>query len=423
MKNSKSKPVPPFIDVKDPIVARNVAFFLAGAVLCIGMSLSGCSEAGIQSTPVENTSNIAVIDVPKTSLVEQYIVVLKSSAVGIQSTAQNVVNSVLTDNAVKLDVVNQRYTSALLGFAGSLTPSQLQSLRRDPRVASIEKDQVWQLDNKLNSFSGNTNSSSGKGAEIQAQSTPWGIAAVGGFLAVTSTTKTGWIIDTGIELTHPDLNIDAARSKSFVSNQTSATDGHGHGTHVAGIMAAKNNSVGVVGVCAGARVVAVRVLDANGSGTTSAVLAGVDYVRQKAVAGDVVNLSLGGGLSTTLDNAIINLGKAGVYVACAAGNNSVSAVNSSPGRANGLNIFTVSAHDSRNVFASFSNYGNPPIDWCAPGVSILSCYKGGQYATMSGTSMACPHVAGILLSSSGKIWSRGTVTGDKDATPDLLAFR
>jgi subtilisin family serine protease len=176
----------------------------------------------------------------------------------------------------------------------------------------------------------------------------------------------------------------------------------------------------VVGVAAGATVVSVRVLNRQGSGTTSGVIAGVNYVAEAAAQGDVANMSLGGGISEALDNAVI-AASAKVKFAIAAGNESMDANLSSPARANGNNIYTVSAMRQGDIWASFSNYGNPPVDYCAPGVYIFSTYKNGGYATLSGTSMAAPHVAGLLLL--GRISTDGYVSGDPDGNADPIAHR
>ncbi len=187
-----------------------------------------------------------------------------------------------------------------------------------------------------------------------AQETPWGIARVNG--GVTGATGTAWVLDTGVQYNHPDLNVDTARSRSFIGKNSTPWDQNGHGTHVAGTIAAKNDGSGVIGVAAGAKVVSVRVLDRRGSGTTSGVIAGIDYVRQYGQSGDVANMSLGGGVSTALDNAVINAAAGGVRFALAAGNESDNANNHSPARANGTNIYTVSAFAVGNKWASFSNY-------------------------------------------------------------------
>ena len=238
------------------------------------------------------------------------------------------------------------------------------------------------------------------------------------------TGKTAWVIDTGIDLSHPDLNVDAARSRSFLSsgvNYTSPQDANGHGTHVAGTIGAKNNSIGVVGVAANATVVAVRVLDETGSGSSSGVIAGIDYVGANGRVGDVANMSLGGGLSQALDDAVLNASNKGILFALAAGNSSTSATLSSPGRVNGPNIYTVSAMDQADTWAYFSNYGNPPIDVCMPGYNIYSTYLSGGYTTMSGTSMATPHMAGVLLMRGRSFSTSGTVKNDPDGSADPIA--
>ncbi len=208
---------------------------------------------------------------------------------------------------------------------------------------------------------------------------------------------------------------------NFVTRgKNSADDGNGHGTHVAGTIAAIDNDIDVVGVAAGATVVPVRVLSNNGSGYMSWVLAGVDYVAANADPGDVANMSLGGGVSTSLDNAVKTAAANGIHFVLAAGNDSMHANNSSPARANGDFIYTVSAIDNNGNFAWFSNYGNPPVDVAAPGVNILSTASGGGATTMSGTSMAAPHVAGLLLLNS--LNTNGTASNDPDGTADPIAY-
>ncbi|MGF7215703.1 subtilisin family serine protease [Spirosoma lacussanchae] len=304
----------------------------------------------------------------------------------------------------------QVYVSSLKGFTVTLSQQEAAWVEKLPVVASVEPDQVFQL--KL----------PGGSVSAQAQETPWGITRVGGFVNYTGT-AVAWVIDTGIDMDHPDLNVSQTRGRNFINTSASPDDDNGHGSHVAGTIAAKNNGLGVVGVAAGATVIPIKVLAGNGSGSNSGVIAGVDFVASNGRAGDVANMSLGGGLSTALDNAVKSAAAKGIKFALAAGNEAQNANNSSPGRVNGTNIITVSAFDANNRFASFSNYGNPPIDISAPGVSIKSTYKNGGYATLSGTSMATPHVAGILLANGGTLRYNGTVTGDPDGTPDKRAYR
>lgn len=314
------------------------------------------------------------------------------------------------------------YSSVVLGFAGYLNQEEIQRLKSDPRVALIDIDKPKSVDpDEIIPDINQTN----KPLSIT-QQVPWGIQAVGSYYNSERSTRIGWIVDTGIELDHPDLNVDANLSRTFVRTGNDALtpyDYHGHGTHVAGIVAAKNNEFGVVGVAAGNKVAAVKVLSSSGWGWDSDIIAGLDYISKRGKPGDVVNMSLGGEVAPALDRAVVALGNKGFLVVLAAGNSRIDARYFSPARANGRNVFTVSAHDINNRFASFSNFGNPPIDFCAPGVSVYSTYKNGSYATMSGTSMAAPHVAGILLANNKVVFTRGTVLNDPDNVPDRLASR
>jgi subtilisin family serine protease len=297
---------------------------------------------------------------------------------------------------------------------GASAVAQLQS--RNPNIAFCEQDQVVEA---IQGGPFDFRVLGRKPAPSQPpQTTPWGIARVNGG----SGTPNGvaWIIDTGIDFTHPDLNVDQSRSVNF-SSGPSAADGNGHGTHVSGIIAAKANTIGVIGVTPGARVIAVRVLNNAGSGSNSDVIAGVDWVAGHGANGDVANMSLGGGPSQALDNAVVAAAATGVKFTIAAGNESDDANNHSPARANGPNVYTVSAFSEGDNWASFSNFGNPPIDFGEPGVGILSTYKGGGYATLSGTSMAAPHLAGILLD--GGVSSDGIVNNDPDNTDDAIGVK
>lgn len=311
--------------------------------------------------------------------------------------------------------VKHVYRVALQGFAADMPEQAMQRMTAANRnIAYCEQDQVMaappvRMDAPP----------SGGGGTQPAQTTPWGIARVNGGAA--GTFGTAWVIDSGIDLTHPDLNVDVARSRSFLRD-TSPQDQNGHGTHVAGTIAAYDNAIGVIGVSPGARVVAVRVLDRRGSGSNSGVIAGVEYVAANGVPGDVANMSLGGGVSTALDTAVVNAAAGGVKFALAAGNESDNANNHSPARANGTNVYTVSAFANGNVWASYSNYGNPPIDYAEPGSAIKSTWLSGGYNTISGTSMATPHLAGILLARATPA-NGGVVSGDPDGNADPIGTR
>jgi subtilisin family serine protease len=144
---------------------------------------------------------------------------------------------------------------------------------------------------------------------------------------------------------------------------------------VAGTIAAIDNGIGVVGVAAGATIVPVKVVDARGKGTMGGVLQGIEWVTQHAKKGDVVNISLGGKINQSVDDAVLRAAKNGLLIALSAGNDSTSASERSPSRTNHRNIFTIAATTQQNELAYFSNLGKPPVDWSAPGVGILSTFK------------------------------------------------
>jgi len=297
--------------------------------------------------------------------------------------------------------VSHQYGAAFEGFAAELTDAELMKLASDPRVKHIEQDQVVRVSGKPGGGGGGTTQ--------PAQSIPWGISRI---LATQSSASAGngsgnvnvdvAVIDTGIDTTHPDLTIAGGRNFTGGS-PTNYTDANGHGTHVAGTIAANDNAIGVVGVAPGARLWAVRVLDKNGSGTMSGVISGVDWVTSNASTIEVANMSLGGGDSAALNSAIDKAVAAGITFVVAAGNSSTDCRGSSPANSTNTGVITVSALDQNGALAYFSNFGlnfsddagaENGVDVTAPGVNIYSTAKGAGYTTMSGTSMASPHVAG-----------------------------
>lgn len=222
------------------------------------------------------------------------------------------------------------------------------------------------------------------------------------------------IVDTGIQRNHPDLDAKIVAGWDFVGNDNAADDGNGHGTHVAGTAAAEtNNSTGGAGLCPNCKLMPVRVLDNNGSGTLDNVARGITWAADNGAK--VINLSLGGGGSTTLANAVSYAWGKGAFLACAAGNDGVSSA-SYPAYYN--NCMAVASTTSTDAKSSFSNYGSW-VEVAAPGSSIYSTWTGSGYNTINGTSMATPHVAGLagLLASQGltnqQIWDRIMNTSDK----------
>jgi subtilisin family serine protease len=385
---------------------RKLFTFIGVALIGVALVLSGCSErSSVVSTTEEQQAQLAPLfksSAGQNQVPDQYIVVFKESVRDVSAAASEMARA----HGLGLGFV---YQHAVKGYSATIPAARLAAVRSDARVAYVEADQVITLAPKP-----------GGDVTVQAQTVPWGVTRVGGF--GDGTGKTAWVIDTGIDLKHADLNVDLNRSKNFVPRgQNSPNDGNGHGTHVAGTIGAKNNTIDVVGVAANATLVAVRVLDNSGSGQYSWVIAGVDYVASAAAPGDVANMSLGGPPSTTLDNAVLNAAGKGIKFAIAAGNSGDNAANYSPARVNHQNVFTVSAIGSNDCMPSWSNWGNPPVDWAAPGVNILSTKKGGGTTTMSGTSMATPHVAGLLLL--GAIRQDGTACSDPDGNPDPIAHR
>jgi len=329
-----------------------------------------------------------------------YVVVLDPGVANVRETADGIAQA----HGGEVGFV---YEHALRGFSIRVPAQAAAGIARNPDVAYVEADQVF---------------------TVSAQTVPTGVRRV--FAPGNSNLDIDGVddervdvdvavIDTGIDLDHPDLNVVGSTNCVNFSATcgTGGNDGNGHGTHVGGSIAAKDDANGVVGVAPGARLWAVRVLNNNGSGTTAQVVAGMDWVAARALTIEVANMSLGGGISQAIDDAANRLADAGVAVAVAAGNSDANAANSSPARAQ--KVLTVSAladfnglagggaaptcrTDQDDTLADFSNWGST-IEIAAPGVCILSTWLNGGYNTISGTSMASPHAAGglALLASNG----------------------
>lgn len=371
------------------------------AALALTFGLAACDDGVVQQRPAPAAPAAARTAENGPPL---YIVTLKDGVSDVAGASSEIARG----NGFALHRVR---LNAARGFSAVIPDARLAAVKADPRVATVEPNAVVALSPRPEA---NARPGGGGGS----QTTPWGITRVGG--AGDGTGKTAYVLDSGIDLAHPDLNTTKACHTYFEG--TSPSDGNGHGTHVAGIIGAKNNGQDVVGVAANAYVCSVRVLGNSGFGSWDGIIAGIDWVAGRAASGDVANLSLGGtGHIAALETAVKALALKGVKVVIAAGNSSTNAGTEMPGRYNGTNIYTVSSISSSGCLSSFSNYGNPPVDYAAPGSGIVSTRKGGGTTTYSGTSQAAPHVAGILLL--GGIRSNGSACNDPDGNPDPIASR
>ncbi|MFJ4684497.1 S8 family peptidase [Streptomyces sp. NPDC088789] len=276
--------------------------------------------------------------------------------------------------------IERTYRKALNGYEVEATDAEAKRLAADPAVASVVQNRTYRV------------------AATQPNPPSWGLDRIDQRnLPLNSSYTypdhggqgvTVYVIDTGVRITHSDFGGRASYGYDAIDNDNTAQDGHGHGTHVAGTVAGT-----AYGVAKRANVVGVRVLNNSGSGTTAQVVAGIDWVARNAVKPAVANMSLGGPADTALDTAVRNAVASGVTFAVAAGNESTDASTRSPARV--AEAITVGATTSTDARASYSNYGTI-LDLFAPGSSITSAWNTNDTATstISGTSMASPHVAG-----------------------------
>lgn len=301
------------------------------------------------------------------------------------------IRGLLQDMDIAEDDIHQVYTGMVAGAAVTLNEIQLSAVQKHPAVAQLEHDSYVQLP----PFTVNSIIS-----EQKSQFTPCGVTRAGGRLNA-GQNRFIFIIDTGIDLDHPDLNVATSFGWTIFSN-TTPDDWNGHGTHVAGTAAARDNNFGVVGIAAGAPVVPIKVFNASGSAQVSWVIAGLNQAGISGLPDDVVNASLTGLYGSNCSSGspyrgvILALSNYGMRVVIAAGNAASNANTYQPGCINASNVLTVAAMDCDQTFAdAYSNFNMNPIDFIAVGTDVVSTYPGGQYAILSGTSMATPIVAGI----------------------------
>jgi len=345
---------------------------------------------------------------------DQYIVVL-NHGIDLPATASDMAQ---TYRGKTLHV----YQRVLNGFAVRLPAAAAEALARDPRVAYVEQDQEISLS------ATQTNPPSWGLDRIDQRDLPLSNSYTYNF---DGTGVHAYVIDTGIRTTHNDFGGRASGDFTSINDGNGANDCNGHGTHVAGTVGGSAH-----GIAKNVRLHAVRVLSCSGSGTTSGVIAGVDFVAQNHIDPAVANMSLGGGASSSLDSAVNNAVNAGVFFAVAAGNENQNACNVSPARA--ANAYTVASSTISDARSSFSNFGTC-VEIFAPGSSITSAWSTSNSATntISGTSMASPHVAGaaaLLLDETSSLSpsqiaqtltdnaTSGRLSGIGSGSPNLLLF-
>ena len=382
-------------------------------VVAFALAFAACQDASrsVDTGPGEATTQRTGPEV----VPGQYIVVFSDRVADPASVATALVRGL---GGTMLHV----YTSAIKGFAARLPASAAGALRQNPLVASVEPDQVMRADVTQT---------------MDANGDPWGLDRIDqGALPLSGTysytaTAAGvhaYIIDTGIWTLHPEFGGRA--DDVYDALGVTGEDCNGQGTHVAGTIGAAT-----YGVAKAVSLHGVRVLNCAGIGLNSDVIAGVDWVTANHASPAVANMSLGGGKSAALDQAVTNLWNSGVFLAVAAGNDNADACNASPAGASG--VFTVAASEKTDAKASYSNWGTC-VEAYGPGSAIKSTYLAGLTMTLSGTSMATPHVTGVAAlykaangdqpSATVSSWiinnaTTGAITGNPSGTPNRLLFK
>ena len=346
---------------------RTTGLAIASAVASAFVALTGVGVA--QAAPA--TGAVLQEGAPG-AIKDSYIVVLRDTAATGRSA------DAAGDLAKRYGgTVRKSFTSAVRGFTTQMSTTSARRLAADPAVKFVEQD-------RRVTINGTQTSPTWGLDRIDQRALPLSNT----YTSPAAPNVTAYVLDTGVRISHRDFGGRAQHGWDFVDNDAVADDCQGHGTHVAGTVGGA-----AYGVAKDVKLVSVRVLDCNGSGSYSQIIAGVDWVTRNAVKPAVANMSLGGSASAALDDAVQRSINSGVTYVLAAGNDNKDACASSPARLPAG--ITVGASDSNDARASFSNYGSC-LDIFAPGARILSAARSGDTATatMSGTSMAAPHVAG-----------------------------
>lgn len=355
-----------------------------GMVAGIASAGVAAATATFGATPVQAQEGTIRAANTTDSVAGSYIVVLKDRSVGHGTTAAGQVRTNVRAQAHSMAdqygaQVARTYGSALNGFSVSANEAEAKRMAGDSDVQYVMQNHRVHA------------------ADVQQDPPSWGLDRADQRdlpldQAYNYTTQadnvTAYVIDTGVRATHQTFGGRVSGGKDFVDNDDDPSDENGHGTHVAGTIGGSE-----YGLAKGVNIAGVRVLDAQGSGTTDQVVSGIDWVAQNANGPSVANMSLGGGVDQALDDAVSGAIQSGVTFGVAAGNESADAGNSSPARVE--EAITVAASDDQDAQAEFSNYGSV-VDLYAPGVDITSSWGTGDDATdtISGTSMAAPHAVG-----------------------------
>jgi subtilisin family serine protease len=361
--------------------SRKLRRGIAAGVLALGVTAMTAVGAGPVQAQEGQIRGANTAD----SVAGDYIVVLKDGAAAPATSGVRALDQVRAEVASTAQglasrygaQVNRTYGAALKGFSIHAGEAEAKRLAADGNVKYVtQSHQVHASDTQSNPPSWGLDRADQRNLPLDNAYT----------YSTQASNVTAYVVDTGVLASHRTFGGRVSGGHDFIDNDNDPTDQNGHGTHVAGTIGGAD-----YGLAKGVKIVPVRVLDASGSGTTEQVVAGIDWVTQNHSGPSVANMSLGGGADQALDDAVRGAINAGVTFGVAAGNESSNAGNTSPARVK--EAITVAASDKNDNQASFSNYGSV-VDLYAPGVNITSSWNNGGTNTISGTSMATPHVVG-----------------------------